>query len=139
MEHELKSTALDFIRENPVCHMATVEDRQPFSRVMWTVRAEDDFTLWYTSAASSQKMRQLETNPAVCLTVYDRGRDARVFGRASLVDDRATKDRLWKDEWKVYFPGGKEDPEYTLVRVDPERVEYRDLKRLGMKTATVVG
>jgi general stress protein 26 len=138
MQTEYKKDALDFIRENPVCHMATVEDNQPFSRVMWTVKVDDDFTFWYTSAASSQKMRQLEKNPAVCLTMYDRGRDARVFGHASLVTDAELKNHLWKDEWKVYFSGGKDDPEYQVVRIQAKKVEYRDLKKLGMQTATVL-
>jgi general stress protein 26 len=138
MEHEHKQDALEFIRENPVCHMATVEDNQPFSRVMWTVKVDDDFTFWYTSPASSPKMRQLEKNPAVCLTIYERGKDARIFGKASLVDDRELKNRLWRDEWKVYFPGGKDDPEYQVVRIDAKKVEYRDQKKLGMKTATIL-
>jgi general stress protein 26 len=138
MEHEMKQAALAFIRENPVCHMATVENAEPFGRVMWTVQAEDDFTLWYTSAASSQKMRQLEKNPSVCLTIYESGKDARIFGRAEPVTDRETKDRLWKEDWRRYFPQGKEDPEYQLVRVTPSRVEYRDLKKSGMRTLSVL-
>jgi general stress protein 26 len=138
MEKEYRKDALEFIRGNPVCHMATVEDNQPFSRVMWTARVDEDFTIWFTSPASSHKMRQLEKNPAVCLTVCSQGKDARIFGQASVVDDLEMKNRLWKDEWKAYYPCGKEDPEYQLVRVTVKTVEYRDLAKLGMKTVTVL-
>lgn len=138
MEQEMKKEALEFLRSNPICHMATVEDNQPYSRVMWTAAVDEDFTLWYTSPASSHKMKQFEKNPSVCVTVYQDQADTRIFGKVTAIDDPALKSQYWKDEWKVYFPKGKEDPEYQLLKIQPKTVEYRDLKKSGMRVAKVV-
>lgn len=43
-----------------------------------------------------------------------------------MVDDRAKLSRLWKAEWKVWFPGGKDDPNIVLLRVDGTVGEYWD-------------
>ena len=34
--------------------------------------------------------------------------------------------RMWKEPWKVWFPGGAEDPEVTLIQVTPAAGEYWD-------------
>ena len=47
--------------------------------------------------------------------------------RAGLVRrDRAKIDEFWKEVYKVWFPKGKEDPELTLVAVEPSEGEYWD-------------
>jgi general stress protein 26 len=47
-------------------------------------------------------------------------------GTAATVDDREKLSRLWKVEWKVWFPGGKDDPNLVLLRVDGSAGEYWD-------------
>ena len=49
-----------------------------------------------------------------------------VSGKASPVNDRARVARLWKVEWKVWFPGGQDDPEIVFLRVDGATGEYWD-------------
>jgi hypothetical protein len=47
-------------------------------------------------------------------------------GKATPVDDRARIAKLWKVEYKVWFPGGQDDPEIVLLRVDGAIGEYWD-------------
>ncbi len=35
-------------------------------------------------------------------------------------------DEIWNEAWKVWFPGGKADPNLLLLRVDGDRGEYWD-------------
>ena len=49
-----------------------------------------------------------------------------VPGVARLVDDRRKVDEVWNEEMRVWFPGGKQDPRLTLLRVDPTQGEFWD-------------
>jgi general stress protein 26 len=49
-----------------------------------------------------------------------------VRGRAQCVDDASEKRRVWDVidyDLSQFWPGGPADPNYTPVRIDPERVE----------------
>jgi general stress protein 26 len=108
--------------------MATVDGSQAWNRAMCTVRAEDDFTLWFVSMNSSNKVRQIKSNGSVCITVWEGSKTARVFGTAVLVADEATKQAFWDDNWERYFKGGKTDPECAVIKVTPRKVEYQDVE-----------
>lgn len=129
MNAETRGDALRFLREQAVCHLATVWEGNPVVRVMQIAQVDDDFTVWYATAAGSPKVAHLEDNSRVCVTVSEGTRDLRLFGRARLVSDQATRHGLWRDAWRRYFKFGKDDPQYVLLRVEPEAVEYRDLSR----------
>ena len=42
------------------------------------------------------------------------------------VATRAKVAELWKEPFRVWFPGGREDPDIALIAVEPERAEYWD-------------
>jgi general stress protein 26 len=61
----------------------------------------------------------------------DNQRYVSVSGTAQLSRDRAKRDRakideLWRPEFKIWFPEGKDDPEIALLRVNLEKAEYWD-------------
>jgi general stress protein 26 len=43
-----------------------------------------------------------------------------------------TKKRVWRDELAPYFQGGINDPELTVLKFSPERIEFRDMKSGGL-------
>ena len=47
-------------------------------------------------------------------------------GKARVVHDKARVMDLWKEAYKVWFPGGIDDPELALLAVDPMNAEYWD-------------
>ena len=47
-------------------------------------------------------------------------------GTAELIRDREKIDELWRPEFKMWFPEGKEDPDVALLRVTLEKGEYWD-------------
>lgn len=114
---EVRRSALAFLRANPLTHVATVDGAVPQVRVMHTARIDDDFTLWYCTFASSDKVRQLQRNPAVALSLCSSGQDLRLSGTAEILRDAATRHGLWQPQWQRYFPQGPDDPEYVVLRV----------------------
>ena len=49
-----------------------------------------------------------------------------ISGKAQLVRDRNKIEELWKPEFKMWFPEGKDDPQIALLRVSLEKAEYWD-------------
>jgi general stress protein 26 len=68
-----------------------------------------------------------------------------ISGSARLVDDRAKAEDLWSTMAKAWFPGGIDDPNLALVRMDVDAVEYWDsdhskmVQMLMMAKAAVTG
>jgi general stress protein 26 len=93
-----------------------------------TIRAAGDFTLNFCTARSTRKAREIAANPAVHLTCGSlQPPDDSVFlqiaGRAEIHSDAATRAKYWQKEWQRYFKG-PDDPDYIIVFVRPERIEY---------------
>jgi len=133
--HRLED-ALEFARSLHVS-VATAVDDQPYVRVMHWSRIEDDFTIWLATKASSGKIRQIERNPKVCAMFTHEVGYVRVFGRAQIVSDQKIKDEFWQDQWDLYWSEGKDDPDYRLLRITAESVDYLNMS-LGDTTAQPV-
>lgn len=90
-------------------------------------------TLWFATGTGSPKHRQIERNGKVELQ-YQVAPPGFVHvcvrGRAQVVTDAAEKRRVWDVidyDLGQFWPGGPTDPSYTLVRIDPDRVELSEL------------
>lgn len=127
------------INENRVAALANVVDGKPWVRTLTTARVTDALELYFATYEWSNKVKQLEADPNVCLTYLDhKGKDARIFGRAEFLRDQETKDWLWQESWVQYFAGEKDDPAYIIMKVTPEKVEYRDHDREGLEYRRVM-
>lgn len=96
------------------------------ARPMALAEAEPDGTLWFATDRHSGKMDELDRDGHVVVTMQSKAKFVSLSGIARGVDDRAKLAQLWKVEWKVWFPGGKDDPNITLLRVDGTAGEYWD-------------
>ncbi|MFC1707437.1 pyridoxamine 5'-phosphate oxidase family protein [Planctomycetota bacterium] len=133
-----KSEAMAFVRDNTTSHVSTVHEGAPCARVMSVGKLDDDLHLWYATFRNSNKVRQIAECPKVCVTICAQHRDMRVFGTAIIHDDEEKRHSLWKDELQQYFPGGKDDPEYVVMEVLPDKAEYRDFEKYGMAMKRVI-
>ena len=121
------------------CALATVEGDQP--RVRMVHPTWEGESLWFATATSSPKARQLATNPSVDIQYQVSQPDfvhVLVRGRAEIVTDAREKKRVWDVidyDLGQFWPGGPTDPSYTLVRVEPDRVELS--KMFGMQDKRV--
>ena len=131
MDKTLKEEALALARETGTAAIASVENDGPWIRIMAHAKIDDDFTLWYATFSFSNKIRQFEKNNRVCVVFYKNPFYLRLFGKVDMVRDQNLKGRMWRDQWMQYFKGGKEDPTYTLFKVIPEKIEYRNKEKYG--------
>ena len=82
--------------------------------------------LWFVSGRSSGKIHEIEEHPAVCITLQSSSRYVSLSGNLSIHADRSKIRELWQEDWKVWFPKGKDDPEIVLLRFDNGEGEYWD-------------
>jgi general stress protein 26 len=89
-------------------------------------RVEDDGTMYFATSTSTVKTSEIEADPRVQVAFQGKTRFAVVDGQARLSQDRALIDELWKEDWKLWFPEGKAQPDLAIVIVTPDRGEYWD-------------
>lgn len=128
-----QKSAMAFVRMNSFAQFITVDGTVPRARVMQTARIEDDFTLWFATYLKSDKVEHIQTNPNVCAAYMIPGIDLIIQGQAEVVTERSKLDELWDPAWQRFFPGGNTDPNYSLIRVSPSRVDFRDAYTHGFE------
>lgn len=97
------------------------------ARPMVIAKVEDNCDLWFLTGKGSPKVHEIESNQQVGVVCQD-AEDVciSISGRADLVNNRRKLDEIWKEQFKVWFPGGKDDPEIRLIFVRGEEAEYWD-------------
>ncbi len=108
------------------CALITLDaDGMPQARAMDPFPAEDDFTVWMATNASTRKVRELADDPRATLYYIDAAGGAYVtlIGSAVVVADEAEKARHWKTEWNDFCEDGNHGDDYVLVHFVPRRLE----------------
>ena len=118
----------DMIKTVEVAMMVTEDGEHLRSRPMAVSQKEFDGTLWFFTRASAHKVAEVGANHRVNLAYAHPGKQdyVSVSGQASLVRDRAAIDKHWSEPMRTWFPGGKDDPEIALLKVDVQQAEYWD-------------
>ncbi|HYV11603.1 MAG TPA: pyridoxamine 5'-phosphate oxidase family protein [Pyrinomonadaceae bacterium] len=120
----------EMVKDIDFCMMTTVDESGDLhSRPMSSNGDIDaDGDIWFFTNASSHKVSEIAKLPKVNVSFADpdNQRYISVSGSARLVRDRAKIDELWRPEFKMWFPEGKDDPEVALLRVTLEKAEYWD-------------
>jgi general stress protein 26 len=82
---------------------------------------EEDLLLYFTTNTSSLKIGQIKANPRVSVYFCDPGQfhGLMLGGDIEIVTDQNLKRGIWQDSWTVYYPLGRDDPDYTILRLAP--------------------
>jgi general stress protein 26 len=117
------------IRDIGVAMLTTrAHDGRYVSRPVATLPAPFDGSLWFFCSASSHKAAEIRAHPQVNLAYAspERNRYVSVSGLARVRRDRRRIEALWSETQRVWFPGGPDDRDLTLIRVRVETAEYWD-------------
>ncbi len=126
----------DLIKDIHVAMVATVaSDGAIRSRPMANPNHDFDGDLWFFTALNSGKAWEIQYHPQVN-AAFSEPRDQRyvsLSGKGTLVRDAAKAQALWNPLLKGWFPGGPEDPNLGLLRIEVDHVEYWDAKSSRMQ------
>lgn len=134
-EHLSGSKAVEKIRElaesTRVCLFGTALQRPPLSVRPMTVQSVDESgNVWFLSARSSTTNRDIHASPAVQLFFANPGTSEYMTldGVGMISDDPAVRREHWTPIAKTWFNEGVDDPEVTVIRVEPNDGYYWDTK-----------
>jgi len=99
------------------------------ARPMAVADVDPNGDMWFVTDRRSGKLDDVGSDAQVNVTMQ-RGSNAGTFvslsGRASTVEDRRKVESVWNEHMRVWFPGGKEDPNLVLLRVEASEGEFWD-------------
>lgn len=112
------------------------DNAQLHARPMAVVETGADGSVWFLSGADTAKTFEVSKQPEILAVMQGSLKYLSVAGTAELSRDREHISRIWKDSYKVWFAGGKEDPNIVLIRLRPASAEYWDNSgKQGLKFA----
>jgi general stress protein 26 len=120
----------------PIAMMTTFGADGPRSVPMARQEVEPSAEMWFISARDTAHVRAIDEEPRVALTFSSRDAWVAATGKAFVVDDHDLLSELWNTFAEAWLPGGPEDPNATLLRVDLEHGEYWDTP--GGKIASLI-
>ena len=127
---ELIAVAREIMTATRYCALITTEGPgRAHARTMDAFAPDENMVVWLATNPRSRKVVEIRRNPRVTLYYFDRESQAYVtlYGTARLVNDRAEKERRWKEDWKAFYPD--RDKSYLLIKVTPDRLEIVDVKK----------
>jgi general stress protein 26 len=83
--------------------------------------ADKGLAVYLGTNTSSAKVGELaeESWASVYFMIPGEFKGLMLSGRA--VPDETAREQLWVDGWDRYYPQGRHDPDYTVLRLDPVR------------------
>lgn len=96
------------------------------SRPMATQKTEFQGSVWFLTAHGSRKVGEIAQNANVSLIYADPGNASyiTVKGRGNVSQDKQKIHELWNPMYQAWFPGGENDPQIRVLRVDVTEAEY---------------
>ncbi|MGC9393386.1 MAG: pyridoxamine 5'-phosphate oxidase family protein, partial [Anaerolineae bacterium] len=90
----------------------------PNIKAMLKMENEGLKTVWLSTNTSSRRVAQLFRDPKACLYFVDMEgwMGLMLVGEMEVLQDAASRQRLWRDGFERYYPQGVDDPDYTVLR-----------------------
>ena len=87
---------------------------------------DDGVELYFTTFTNSPKIEQIRKNSDSSIYYYsvDDMRSVTLFGKIEVIDDKGLKDKIWRDEFKNFYPKGKDDELYGIIKFTPTSYKY---------------
>lgn len=127
MKHDERAHLFRLLGEFRVGMLTThASDGELRGRPMLVANVEDDGEIVFCSHLDSAKIEELISDPRCAVLLQGRMRWVSLTGHARIDRDRERIRSLWRPIWRLWFSGGRDDPQLTLVVVRPVHAEYWD-------------
>ena len=120
MSRDVFKLAMRIVEKNKFAMVGSIDDEgYPNMKVMYNAREREGIKVFYfTTNTSSLRVAQYRKDPKASLYFYD-GRffkGVMLKGKMEVLEDQETKDRIWRFGDEMYYPKGKTDPDYCVLR-----------------------
>ena len=136
MDNEFIKQGLELIKKADSAYLTTIDSNGfPSTRAMLNLKNGkqfpklidfmaqfgEDLTLFFTTNTSSTKIKQIIANNKVSVYFCDSKswHGLMCQGEIEIVTDKIIKHAIWLDEWKMYYPEGKDSEDYAILKLKP--------------------
>jgi general stress protein 26 len=129
---KVMAAARAIMQEARYCTFITIgPDGQPQARVVDAAASDTGFVVWIGTNRVTRKVADIRKDPRVTLMYFNAaGQEyAAVIGKAVVDDDMAHKKAHWKPSWGMMVKDEYRGADFTLIRVQPSRLEVSSVKR----------
>jgi general stress protein 26 len=80
---------------------------------------------WHTNSPS-MRVKQYRSNPKACIYFCDKRffRGVMLKGTMAVLNDEKTKKEIWKDEYEMYYKGGRDGGDFIILKFTAENGRY---------------
>ncbi len=138
---DAKKLSLELIESSKAAYLTTIDSKgYPVTRAMFNLRNKEQFpefsefftkqdnkfVLYITTNTSSSKLEHIKENPKIAVYYCDPEDFKGVMfgGDAEIIDDIEFKKKIWLDWWTKYYSEGVEDPDYSLLKLNPKNARF---------------
>ena len=138
---ESRKSILKLMVESRAAYLTTIDEKGfPITRAMFNLRNQEqfpelldffksqdnEFLIYISTNTASSKVTHIQKNPKI--SVYfcnpDEFEGVMFGGVAEIIEDRDMKHAIWLDWWDRYYLEGVDDPDFTLLHLNPKHVRY---------------
>ena len=117
---DAEKTVGNIIDKQKVCYISSVDaEGFPNTKAMLKPRKRNGIKeIFFSTNTSSQKVETFRNNPKACVYFCDSRfyRGVMLKGTVEAVEEQSVKDAMWQTGDKMYYPKGKTDPDYCVLK-----------------------
>ncbi len=135
---DIEDLALELLSKPYFCYLATIDKNGfPHIRALFNLRCsekyphpaevieeyeENPLTVYIATNTSSAKIKQIKENNniAIYYSHHSEIKGIMLQGHAEILDDIGFKEKIWVDNWVMFYPKGYTDPDFTILRLKPK-------------------
>ena len=125
-ESAAQAKLVELIGDIPIAMLTTYGGAGVRSVPMARQEVEPDAEMWFIAARDTKHVADILVEPRVSLTFSSRSSWVALTGTAVVVEDDVKLKEVWNTFAEAWLPGGPEDPDAVLIKVDVEEGEYWD-------------
>ncbi|MBT8223991.1 MAG: pyridoxamine 5'-phosphate oxidase family protein [Dactylosporangium sp.] len=132
---DVRRASLDLIESCGVAIVGSLgPDGRPWTKGMLKLETEDLKTVWFSTNTSSSRVAQFQADSRASVYFVDMVdyRGLLLLGTMEVLRDCASRERLWRDGFEIYYPLGVDDPDHAVLRFTAESGNYYH----GLKNTT---
>ena len=123
-----EETIGNLIDKQSVSFISSVDENgYPNTKAMLApVKREGIKTFYWHTNSPSVRIKQYRNNPKACIYFCDKRffRGVMLKGTMEVVEDNDIKKEIWKDEFSMYYQGGRDGGDFILLRFTAETGRY---------------
>ena len=103
------------------------ENGYPNTKAMLApVKREGIKTFYWHTNSPSMRIAQYRNNPKACIYFCDKRffRGVMLKGTMEVVEDEVIKKEIWKDEFSMYYQGGRDGGDFIILKFTAENGRY---------------